>query len=104
MILTEYIIGYRNILEFKTEFYEDCPNLIITSNAKPNSFSWVSMFFVYKVSWHYGWNKDEAGHRKGLTDAIFSAAWDVAGTACKDTIGPFTEVASKGKGIKIVFA
>ena len=76
---------------------------VITSNAKPNSFSWVSMFFVYKVSWHYGWDKDEAGHRKGITDAIFSAAWDIAGTACEDAIGPWAEAASKGKGFKIVF-
>jgi hypothetical protein len=76
---------------------------VVTSKAKPNSFTWVSMFFVYKVSWHYGWDKDEAGHRKGLTDAIFSAAWDVAGTAAEDAIGPWAEAASKGKGFKIVF-
>jgi hypothetical protein len=61
------------------------------------------MFFVYKISWHYGWDKDEAGHRKGLTDAIFSAAWDVAGTAVEDAIGPWAEAASIGKGFKIVF-
>jgi hypothetical protein len=76
---------------------------VVTSKAKPNSLTWVSMFFVYKVSWHYGWDKDEAGHRKGLTDAIFSAAWDVAGTGVEDAIGPWAEAASKGKGFKIVF-
>jgi len=76
---------------------------VITSKAKPNSFAWVSLFFVYKVSWHYGWDKDDAGHRKGLTDAIFSAAWDVTGTAFEDAIGPWVEAASKGKGFKIIF-
>lgn len=76
---------------------------VLTSNASPNSFKWVSMFFVYKVAWHYQFDKDSSGNRKGLIEAIMSAGWDLSATAIEDAIGPWAEAAAKGKGFKIVF-
>lgn len=66
----------------------DMPDVKFSS---PTAIGWVSMFFLYKVTWHWMYDMDDGGSRKGLICAVKASMLDLTATTLEKGLGDFVK-------------
>lgn len=63
------------------------------------SWKFVGSYFTYKFVWHLWFDVDESGARKGVIEALKSAAWDLAGVGLEQGLKGFVEAKAQRDGL-----
>ena len=55
------------------------------------ALAWVSAFYTYKFAWHWAFDTDDAGNRKGAFEAIKAAGWDITALGLEKGLESFVK-------------
>ena len=70
--------------------------------SKPEfTVKWVAQYAAYRIVWHWFWDYESNGKRKGFTKAIKSTGWDLAGQAFKTNMKSFLKNACESCAVDI---
>jgi hypothetical protein len=65
------------------------------------STSWIAQYVTYKVIWHWFWDYESNGKRKGFVKAVKAAGLDLVGQTFKTNMKAFIKEATASCGVEV---